>query len=351
MNCFQHQTTERKDTIRNLLNGIWRVLPPEPKETASLTWDEADAYFKHYLKLLQDRRVVDGISISFSNTDNAAEEVIRFVQFVRERWDQPVEKIEDDIRNDPPPFLLKSTHDATRMALKLALRLWLFVDPNLSDSATVQPQPGQTSAGLQLHQAVSSSLWPRSSPSLKTLSADFSAKSLIRKGGFEFQSTGDLSEHLTFDPDCRWIIRVFGCARALEVHRLSEKIIVYPEAFVVEVQKTLQLLFPTAGRKSGRRTREYVKRYRADLEAPIVEMNRLSLGTYPFFGERLEHIQKRYNDSTQRLLRQWYYDRRKRVEWATFVVAVIVFILTVVFGIISSVTGILQVYAAYKWHN
>lgn len=108
----------------------------------------------------------------------------------------------------------------------------------------------------------------------------------------------------------------------------------------------MQLLFPTGGRKSTKRTRQYVKKYRADLEARLVAMDRLSLSTYPIFGERLEHIQQRYNESSQKRLRQWWYDRRKRVEWATLVVAIVVFILTVVFGIISSVTGILQVYAA-----
>ncbi|EXJ88148.1 hypothetical protein A1O1_05076 [Capronia coronata CBS 617.96] len=350
MNCFSHQP-ERKDIICKLLAGIWRVLPPEPKETASLTWDEAEAYFQHYQKVLQDRGLVDGISISFSGIDNTAEEVIRFVHFVRARWDNPVDQIEDAIRDHPPPFLLKPTPDSSRKALRLALRLWLFIDPNLLSPVIQQPQPGQTSSGIKLCEAVSRSVLPRSTPKLETLSGDFSAKSLIRKGGFDFQSTGNLGEHLTFDPHCRYRIRVFGCARALEVDRLSEDMNVYPRDFVVEVQKTLQLLFPTAGRKSGKRTRKYVKRYRADIEAPIVGMDRISLSTYPVFGERLEDIQKRYNDSTQRLLRQWYYDRRKRVEWATFVVAILVFILTVVFGLVSSVTGILQTYAVYRWHG
>lgn len=127
--------------------------------------------------------------------------------------------------------------------------------------------------------------------------------------------------------------------------------IVYIDDFAAEVQRTLQLLFPTAGKKSIKRTRQYAKKYQADLEARIIKMDKRSLETYPVFGERLEQIQKRYDASTQRLPRQWWYDRRRRVEWATLVVAIVVFILTVVFGVISSVTGILQVRAAYKWHG
>jgi uncharacterized membrane protein HdeD (DUF308 family) len=36
------------------------------------------------------------------------------------------------------------------------------------------------------------------------------------------------------------------------------------------------------------------------------------------------------------------------MEWATFWVALVVFILTLIFGVISSVTGILQVIASFK---
>lgn len=74
------------------------------------------------------------------------------------------------------------------------------------------------------------------------------------------------------------------------------------------------------------------------------------LSSYPILGARLEEIQKRYDEAIPYRFRHWWYDRRKRVEWATLMVAIVVFILTIVFGIISSVTGILQVMAAYKWH-
>jgi hypothetical protein len=128
---------------------------------------------------------------------------------------------------------------------------------------------------------------------------------------------------------------------------------VYPEGFVAEVQRTLQLLFPTVVPGQTTSTRRYVRRYNGDLEARIMGSNKeiFDLNTYPFFGERLENIQKRYNNSRYRRKRQWWFDRRSRIEWATLVVAIVVFILTVIFGLISSVTGILQVYAAYKWHN
>lgn len=44
---------------------------------------------------------------------------------------------------------------------------------------------------------------------------------------------------------------------------------------------------------------------------------------------------------------QWWYDKRKGSQWYTFCVVIVVLILTVFFGIVQSIEGALQVYAAY----
>jgi hypothetical protein len=69
----------------------------------------------------------------------------------------------------------------------------------------------------------------------------------------------------------------------------------------------------------------------------------LDLASYPYFGERLKVLQDRYNKATPESLGQLWFDRRKPVEWAILWVALVVFILTVIFGIIGAVAGIMQV--------
>jgi len=59
-------------------------------------------------------------------------------------------------------------------------------------------------------------------------------------------------------------------------------------------------------------------------------------------------VQRVYDKTKPKRIKQWYFDRRDRVEWSTFWIAVIVFLLTLFFGIISAVTSILQVYATFK---
>ncbi|KAF2176242.1 hypothetical protein K469DRAFT_723301 [Zopfia rhizophila CBS 207.26] len=48
----------------------------------------------------------------------------------------------------------------------------------------------------------------------------------------------------------------------------------------------------------------------------------------------------------------WYnrlwFDKRNGVQWSTFWVAVLVLVITIMFGVIQSVTSILQVYLSYK---
>lgn len=70
------------------------------------------------------------------------------------------------------------------------------------------------------------------------------------------------------------------------------------------------------------------------------------LKNYQYWHERLLAIQTKYNQSTPSSLRQYWYDRRNEVQWATFwmgLLVVILTVVTVVFGIIQCVTGILQV--------
>jgi hypothetical protein len=128
---------------------------------------------------------------------------------------------------------------------------------------------------------------------------------------------------------------------------------VFPDGFLSEAADTLQLLFPTIAQKEKRRARHYMRKLRSDLvpaediERRLSKHEQIDLSRYKYFGARLAIIQDYYDHATPHTPRQWWYDRRNRVEWATLAVAVVVFVLTVVFGVISSVTGILQVYASF----
>ena len=120
----------------------------------------------------------------------------------------------------------------------------------------------------------------------------------------------------------------------------------------METERTLSLLFPPANFKTSKRTRRIGEKNHVDIEAAIessvASEKMLDLNSYPYWQERLREVQRRYDNARPKTLTQWWFDRRNRFEWATFWTAVVVFILTLVFGVIASVTGILQVYASFK---
>jgi len=129
--------------------------------------------------------------------------------------------------------------------------------------------------------------------------------------------------------------------------------LLYPDGLLDETHRTLDLLFPYDDVKATKRVGKIARRKGVDIEARIEEVmdedRRFQLKHYPYYGERLKRIQEKYDEMKPASLKQWWYDRRKREEWAAFMLgAIVIFVLTVVFGIISSVTGILQVSLARK---
>lgn len=68
---------------------------------------------------------------------------------------------------------------------------------------------------------------------------------------------------------------------------------------------------------------------------------------FRFWRDRLVILKQAYDDATPRTFSQWWHDRRNGVQWYTFWVAILVLVLTVVFGVIQCIEGGLQVYKAY----
>ena len=90
------------------------------------------------------------------------------------------------------------------------------------------------------------------------------------------------------------------------------------------------------------------KHAEVDLELAMAQHAIFDLARFPFWHERLAEIQALYDQKTPRGFKQWWFDRRNRVQWATFWLAFLVLLLTIIFGLIQSVTGVLQVVAAYQ---
>lgn len=69
--------------------------------------------------------------------------------------------------------------------------------------------------------------------------------------------------------------------------------------------------------------------------------------TFKYWHDRLVVLKQVYDEAQPKTMSQWWYDRRNGVQWFTFWVAIVVLFLTLFFGLVQSVEGAMQVYAAF----
>lgn len=68
---------------------------------------------------------------------------------------------------------------------------------------------------------------------------------------------------------------------------------------------------------------------------------------FKYWSGRISEIHEAFNASKPRGISSWWIDRRNPVQWETFWIALSALVLTLVFGLLQSITGILQVDVAY----
>ncbi len=126
---------------------------------------------------------------------------------------------------------------------------------------------------------------------------------------------------------------------------------VLPVELLVETLDTIALLIPRASksckiwyRKAQNRNPGCLDPRAGDLE---LHLQCRRVGRYTFWHDRLFTIENSYSESEPGTIHQWWNDRRKKVQWYTFWVAILVLPLTIVFGLMQSIAAILQVYLAY----
>ncbi|KAE8441857.1 hypothetical protein EG329_004212 [Mollisiaceae sp. DMI_Dod_QoI] len=175
----------------------------------------------------------------------------------------------------------------------------------------------------------------------------FKARNLRRIGGIEIEWTKNLADHLSFD-DQDQKVAIFHHASFLECHRQSS---LFPPGLIDETIQTLKLLFPGTDRE----TRKWFRRVSTQhgLDKKVLKCGRLRaedrrIENFHFWHDRLVILKQIFDEAEPDTLSQWWYDRRKRVQWYTFWVAAWVLALTILFGLTQCVEGALQVYKAFN---
>jgi hypothetical protein len=174
----------------------------------------------------------------------------------------------------------------------------------------------------------------------------FTAYNMERIAGIKIRWTDNLADHLRMVDENDTTIAVFHHAFFLSRTKSN----IYPAGLIAETLRTLALLFP----QHDPLTQKHLQRLAASsvFDPHVRRCGQLRLGerqieNYHFWHDRLVILKQAYDQSRPSTLWQWWYDRRNGVQWYTFWVAAVVLFLTILFGLVQSIEGALQVYKAY----
>ncbi|KAK4169589.1 hypothetical protein QBC43DRAFT_308020 [Cladorrhinum sp. PSN259] len=188
----------------------------------------------------------------------------------------------------------------------------------------------------------------------------FKAANLSRIANLSVTFTDNLADHLRLTDDDTHV-HIFHHASFLQLQLPEdEKTGLFPPGLIEETIKTLALLFPS----SDTETKQWLDKIPPstpgsagepgdEIDMRITQCGRLKtderrIDRFRFWRDRLVMLKQVFDEAQPKTIRQWWYDSRNGVQWYTFWVAVLVLVLTVVFGLIQSVEGALQVYASFQ---
>ncbi|KAL3481496.1 hypothetical protein BJX99DRAFT_253419 [Aspergillus californicus] len=250
-------------------------------------------------------------------------------------------------------------HLATVTILELSIRLWSMCEITIRPESQMYWQLGSNHALWEdnthsLRQQMETCFPESSIHEEDKLYKSFRLYDIQKVANIEVIWTSNLLDHLRVEdpPDNGkpYTVFIFHHRRFLEYHR-DRTSRLYPDGLIEETLKTLDLLLP----REHKGTRKWYKTIAAkyDLDHTACKSGRLLhhqdrlLESFTFWRDRLTILKDVFDEIEPSTILHFWLDKRHPVQWATFWVAVLVFCLTVFFGIVQSIEGALQVYKAY----
>ncbi|KAF8854411.1 hypothetical protein BDZ45DRAFT_597067 [Acephala macrosclerotiorum] len=180
----------------------------------------------------------------------------------------------------------------------------------------------------------------------------FNARNLEQIGGIKIRWTSNLADHLRMRDDDT-AVELFHYVSFLRCHQKSG---LFPTGLIDETIRTLALLLPEHNKDVEKwfkkQQKATLKRRRLPLDNFVRQCGQLKkserqIDNFVYWHDRLIILKQVFDEAEPSTMKQWWNDRRKRVQWYTFWVAALVLGLTILFGLIQCVEGAMQVYKAY----
>ncbi|PLN80489.1 hypothetical protein BDW42DRAFT_186068 [Aspergillus taichungensis] len=317
---------EEKQLLKaRLLLALWTSAPGRDLKSS-------DAFLEYYLA---QRYLIKVYGLNLQTH----EDVISLILFIRARSTVPRDDLLAQLNNDHWTWLGPAPQSAEH-AVEIAVGIWLMI--GVDDWA-----------GSQTLQEYVARLFPDkhdTSVLATPVSLEFNAYNIHRIGGFNIVWTDCIQDHLSLISDqTQKELRVFHVACFLQYStysNASHKL--FPPGFLEETIRTIALLFPAAHLECRQWLQGAQGRENVGLEAGLLLRAPRDLRNYRYWGQRLRELKDEYDRTEPTTIRQWVLDKRKPNQRYTFWIAVAALALALVFGLIQSVTGIVQAVAAVR---
>jgi hypothetical protein len=332
------RTPVPRDVKRAVVNSLWK------KDHTEQQFDDVAASLEPFFRYYEDQ------CRHAQTSAKSHREILGIIEFIRNGNETRAtlkQKLESLNGHAKPSDFGRQT-DAS---IALAVRLWLMVNVgSIGPSLT----PGYTQvnwADGNIKELVSKNFSPEHELNTTVkLSKIFNACNLQRIAGIRVSWTSNLADHLSMrDDDTRIVI--FHHATFLECHHTSNVSGPFPADFLDETLRTLSLLIPPNDTQTSKWFNEKQKQFNLDPKAGSCRhLNSAArqIENFKYWRDRLVILKQAFDESEPKTVKQWWNDDRKRVQWYTFWVAALVLVLTVLFGLIQSVSGVVQAWAAVK---
>ncbi|KAL9132119.1 MAG: hypothetical protein Q9175_006597 [Cornicularia normoerica] len=187
------------------------------------------------------------------------------------------------------------------------------------------------------------------STDLVKLPQAFTAAHLEQIGGIKVIWTSNLADHLLLKDDDTKLM-LFHQVSILQLHKKSSTTLL-PTALVDETIRSISLLIPPVLGEPNPWFQQQRKKSLIDAQAGVCDRLNSSerqIENFAYWRDRLVLLKRTFDDAEPRKISQLWWDDRKKTQWFTFWVAVLVFIMTLFFGVVQSVAGVVQAWASVQ---
>lgn len=187
------------------------------------------------------------------------------------------------------------------------------------------------------------------STDLVKLPQAFAAAHLEKICGIKVIWTSNLADHILLKDDDTKLM-LFHQVSILQLHKKSPTTLL-PKALVDETIRSISLLIPPLLGEPNPWFQQQRKKTLIDAQAGVCDRLNSSerqIEKFVYWRDRLVLLKRTFDDAEPRNISQLWWDDRKKTQWFTFWVAVLVFIMTVFFGVVQSVAGIVQAWASVQ---